>query len=835
MPNAERADPTSRDIRELYNKVRVSYLSARERPKDYRDEWETTLESLRKRWDSPSDLGDMLRDKMEENLLFSEEVKDPKGAKAKRVYETIKSLKDDSSLTNDPFRKKYGEKLPDKLLTDKPLLAMFLHWAYRIGRGALDGWQNHGDKPDDFTEGYVGLDLTDKEIFTWLKTNYGEDINLSRLKNKIPAARELLYEVYTAEHTPQEWNELIETKRILKAEKPEKGTKNNFIMPNKPMYRIFEIDDMKELKGFTGEWVVQEKYDGMRIQIHKTDTIKVYSFNNRDITHKFGKQVKILSDDKFPKCILDGEATLYNNDEPLHRADTIAYVNADKNDDNYDIIVNVFDIMKLEGEEVWNDKLENRLHRLMGTFSSNSHEHLKFPNKSNTRFADSLEEIEEYAKVIMKNPTSEGVVIKDAKSSYVVGKKKNPKWIKWKKFVDLDLIVLDIRKNKNGTYSYTLGAGPIDDDNEYKPLVELNGKTYLNVGKALNTKTSVEKGTIIRVKVDEVKKTGKGFSIYSAKFIERPEVDEAEKIITLEFLSKDSKKSIKDYSIEVLEKSYNLTDGIHGSTSLNTSIDTDGFILTGFYENNLMAKNALIDIDIWKEELAQAYIKDNGVLFTFIQQQLIDGDLKTNQLVEKINKSLPSIVNRLFSDSKDIEKQMSNLIREKGNAYGILYNKQSDSFSYDNKVLVKDDEPLIKVDENKYEIWKREDGDLNFIYNVKDKQLSWRIEQKDTSDIYELFGKAGKYRTQLESKTDMHKLLDKGTLKLGAQRNGYHEYLIDGKMYNGKFHIRVVPVDGEDTWVSWTGYETRPTDEDSDEGMWNITQDTYKSLMYKTE
>ena len=198
MPSeSPRLDPTSRDIRELYNKVRVSYLSARERPKDYRDEWEATLDSIRQRWDSPSDLGDILRDKMEENLLFSDAVKDPKGAKAKRVYETMKDLKEHDSLTNDPFRKKYGEKLPDKLIKDKTILAMFLHWAYREGRGALDNWEEVIEKPDNFTEGYVGLDLIDSEIYTWLKTNYGEDIDITRLKTKIPAARELLYEVYT--------------------------------------------------------------------------------------------------------------------------------------------------------------------------------------------------------------------------------------------------------------------------------------------------------------------------------------------------------------------------------------------------------------------------------------------------------------------------------------------------------------------------------------------------------------------------------------------------------------------------------------------------------------
>ncbi len=60
--------------------------------------------------------------------------------------------------------------------------------------------------------------------------------------------------------------------------------------------------------------------------------------------------------------------------------------------------------------------------------------------------ADNLKDVEEYSKTIMEMPTAEGVVIKDATSTYYVGTKKNPKWIKWKKFVDLDLIVFDKKK-----------------------------------------------------------------------------------------------------------------------------------------------------------------------------------------------------------------------------------------------------------------------------------------------------------------------------------------------------------------------------------------------------
>lgn len=835
MPVTGRVDPLSRSIRTLYDKIRVAYLSARERPKDYTDEWEVIIEDIQRKWDGPQEMGDLLRDKLSESLLFSEEAKNPQGAKAKRIYEAIKEIQDQTAFSKDPFRKKFGADLPKKLLGNKEIYAMFLHWVYRTGRGALDNWENFGKLKDDFTEGYVGLDLTDGEIFEWLETNYGEMVDVKRLKNKLQAARELLYEVYTAEHTPAKWQELTDTKRILKMMKEEKDTLNEFIIPNKPMYRIFEIDDMKELKGFTGEYVVQEKYDGMRIQIHKTNTIKVYSYNNRDITNKFSKQVKIMQNEDFPKCILDAEVVLYEDDEPLHRADTISYINSKNKDSAFELKVHVFDIMRLNGEHIWKNKLEERLKLLMGEFTKMSDEYLQFPSKSNTRFADSLEEIEEYAEEIMKNPTSEGVMIKDAKSSYIVGKKKNPKWVKWKKFVDLDLLVLDIRKNKNGTYSYTLGAGPIGDE-EYKPIKRYEKKDYLVVGKALNTKISTEIGKIIRVKVDEVKKTKTGFSVYSAKVIEKPEVTEPEKIITLEFLSKDNKKSASDYSIEALTKSYSITDNIHGVVELNTGIDTDGFVLSGFYQDNLMAKNAIIDIDLWKEELANIYKKDSGKLMTLVSQIVNEGEISRPELLKRVKKEAPDIVKRIFSEN-NIEKALFNYIKERGNAFGVLYNDKRKTFYYDEKTLVK----LPESDFNKigkedtkgtYEVYKREDGDLNFIYNIKDTSFAWRIEQDNTEDIYELFGKAGKFLAEIDSKPDKNKKLDEGKLLLGSQRDGYHEYILDGKMYQGKFHIRVVPIMGEDKWIAWSGYETKPTDKDSDEGLWNIDQDKYKTITF---
>ena len=47
-----------------------------------------------------------------------------------------------------------------------------------------------------------------------------------------------------------------------------------------------------------------------------------------------------------------------------------------------------------------------------------------FPSKKDTRMADNLKDVEDYSKEIMEMPTSEGVVIKDATSTYYVGTRK---------------------------------------------------------------------------------------------------------------------------------------------------------------------------------------------------------------------------------------------------------------------------------------------------------------------------------------------------------------------------------------------------------------------------
>ena len=834
-------DPIESSIRRLFEEARVSYLSARDNPKAYQKEWAQFIDTLKDKWDDRNELGELLRNRVKEDDLFANDINDPSSLNSKKLYETIKALRNDGDATKDPFKKKYGDQLIDEIADDIEKLAVFLHWAFRDDSQSLPAksWKKHSKFIDDFTNKFPGLDLTAKQIIPWLAQHYGDDNDLKRVKTKYRAAMSLLEEVFMETSNDKEWTRLLERqqdhdKEIKKSDEEER--EQGFMIPNKPMYRIFEIEDIEELKGFTGNWLVQEKFDGMRIQIHKEGKdIKIYSFNGREITDRFPKQKEILNEKHFGNCILDAEAVLYKDNEPLHRAETIAYVNGR---DKGEIKVHVFDIMKHEDDNISMSKLDDRFRILQQNFAPHSDEYLQFPNKQDSRIADSLKQINEYAKEMMENPTSEGVVIKDLASSYVVGKKKNPKWIKWKKFVDLDLVVLDKRVNKNGTFSYSLGTGPVNEDDDYGSTEEIDGVLYINVGRALNTKKEIEKGSIVRVKVDEVKKKGKGYSIYNAIIIEIPEVDTPDKIITLQLLADSNKKSLGDYKVEALEKSFTISDGVHGEAILKTGQEGEEIVLYGFEEDNLMAKHAIIDLDLWRDDLAKI-LKDTRSKFLHEVKIFIEGLHEPGDTNEKTAEEIwdymqehnKDIMRRLFKGNK--EEEWDNFKAKLGinaEAYGL--DKERNLISSDENILVKDYETPDNLQTGEFIFTNRKDGDINFCIYLGDNEMSWRIEQEESEDYNRLIRENDKFRSMIDNKPEKDDIIRKGKVTLGSQRNGFHEYILKGDELNIRLLFRVVPIDNKDQWIVFRADDLEPTDDESDEGVWDLEKDRYNTITY---
>jgi hypothetical protein len=827
----------SNEILQCFERVRVAYLSARTDPKEYGSKWRSAVEYLRDNYDDSDEFGEELKKYIDSKDLENEDALDVTTTIAEKVYESVKRMRYASEQVSDPFSKNFKDNVLEALLESPETMVKFVHYAMRNDNKALNPsiYSVKDMEPDTITDGLMGLDLEVEDIPLYIIEHYGDGKDSKKVEKKVKAALNMLELLFFSKHSEEEWEELedidmeVETpKKMIQKSETQKG-KTDFITPNKPMYRIFDIDDISELKGFSGEWVVQEKYDGMRIQLHKIDNnIKVYSYNEKDITDKCKDIVDALKKKHFGDCILDGELILFDGEDALHRADTIAHVFKGKYPDAK-LKAHMFDIMRHNEKSVADEPLSDRMNIMFNNYSVHSTEYLNFPSKKDTRMADSIKDIENYSKEIMDMPTSEGVVIKDATSTYYIGTRKNPKWIKWKKFVDLDVIVLDKKRTKSNLYSYTLGIDIGPTEEEAKHIKELDGKKYMNVGKALNTKIAVDVGDIIRVKVDEVKKKGEVYSLYSAKVIEVPEVEMPDKLVTLEMLSKDTKKSL-NYDVKALEKGVSITDYIHGEANIIIKSDMDGFTIYGSEENNLMFKNALANLDDWKQQAESIMKTKQSILANEILNFLDDGPKPIKKLHEHLLKEVKSEYEDIILDKNKNLKDWAK------NRDGIEYNPKTKELFRDPSKVQKEPEILKayktpkKYQEGNFKIYLRDDENLNLVIKLEDETINWLIDLEKDDDIFRLFGKANKYPAQVAQNISKKKVIDSGKIRLGVQKTGYHEYFLEGNKFETKMHFRVIETDDKTMWLAWTGYKQKPADKEGDSGLWNISEDRYSKL-----
>ena len=129
-----------------------------------------------------------------------------------------------------------------------------------------------------------------------------------------------------------------------------------------------------------------------------------------------------------------------------------------------------------------------------------------------------------------------------------------------------------------------------------------------------------------------------------------------------------------------------------------------------------------------------------------------------------------------------------------------------------------------------FKIYYKDNGNLSVLFKLDDETLGWEIGIDNEDDIYNLFGKSAKFPAQIEKRISKGKLIDSGNVELGVQRHGYHEYILEGNKFDTKFHVRVIPVKDEELWLAWTGVEEKPVDPDSDDGIWNISEDKNAKL-----
>lgn len=191
------------------------------------------------------------------------------------------------------------------------------------------------------------------------------------------------------------------------------------------------------MKAHKGKSYVQIKSDGYRIQIHNNSQLAFYTRNLNELNPKFYpdviKQLKGL-----PNGIFDGE--LVGIEDGINGFNAVKARKRESLDENlvrrYPLQIKFFDILNLEGKDLVGLPLYER-RKILENYARNVSEQWEIT---------SLESLKtKYEEVTSEG--LEGLVCKKPDSKYLIGKKTKD-WIKLKKFLSLDLVVLGVYKGE---------------------------------------------------------------------------------------------------------------------------------------------------------------------------------------------------------------------------------------------------------------------------------------------------------------------------------------------------------------------------------------------------
>jgi len=241
---------------------------------------------------------------------------------------------------------------------------------------------------------------------------------------------------------------------------------------------FYDINDFKKLK--PGDYFVEPKYDGIRVQLRKAGyRVWILTDSGNDITEKLPNiaeeaRTKI----PFTVCILDCELAAYRGSQRLDHSGVTAFLHSTTPPEDYHLRLKPFDLLIFEGQDMREKELADRKKILTKVPWGESIHPVKYK----------LVKADGVIAAIREMTTSEGAMIKDASSRY---DKSGAGWYKWKKQYEIDAQVIAVDRKADGNI-YTCKVGDITI-----------GDTYL-------TQVKANVGDIITVSVDHVTKKADG-------------------------------------------------------------------------------------------------------------------------------------------------------------------------------------------------------------------------------------------------------------------------------------------------------------------------------------
>ncbi len=246
--------------------------------------------------------------------------------------------------------------------------------------------------------------------------------------------------------------------------------------------RLQSIREILDKMG--GAAAFENKYDGLRIQIHKKgEIVKTFSRSNEETTLQFPEVTKFFKSLPYESLIVDGEAVPFNNEtEEIYPFQAVSMRRGRKNDigkyeEEIPIVVFLFDIIYFEGKQLNHEPYLKRTELLRTKFSEG--ERIRFAKRI---ISDREDEIEKFFETSISTGC-EGIVAKDVReeSIYRAGAR-GWLWIKYKRDYrneladSLDLVVIGAfygHGKRKGNYGALLLASYNKEEDTFESVCKL--------------------------------------------------------------------------------------------------------------------------------------------------------------------------------------------------------------------------------------------------------------------------------------------------------------------------------------------------------------------------
>ena len=186
--------------------------------------------------------------------------------------------------------------------------------------------------------------------------------------------------------------------------------------------------------------------------------------------------------------------------------------------------------------------------------------------------------------------------------------------------------------------------------------------------------------------------------------------------------------------------------------------------------------------------------------------------------------------------AKDMKNKFNDIISVGNTNFSTINDEQllDEDFKVNEAVIVKEYKTPEEYRKGKFKVYLRKDGNLNLTFRLGEEVIGWEIQIDSVDNVFDLFGKAGKYPARIQETVSKEKLIDEGDVTLGVQRHGYHEYILKGKKFDTKLHLRVIELKDQKQWLAFSSFVKEPVESTTDDGIWDIREDENKDLSFES-